>query len=91
LIEPAAETPQIVSQTTEYVPEVVTVLVETPVIPPPQFKVPLQLEATNTALTSPQLIGLANVMVGVVGLTSALILNPDEFPLVPHTFVHLAV
>ncbi len=83
-------TPQIVSHTTEYVPDVFTLIV-LPVAFVLHFKVPLQPLAVNVAVSPVQIVVLSLTIVGVVGLTPVLITIEFEALLVPQTVVQTAV
>lgn len=83
-------TPQIVSQTTEYVPATLTVIVLL-VAFVLHFKVPLQPVAVNVAVSVPQIVTLFAVIVGVVGVTPVRITTEFDDELVPQIFVQDAV
>ena len=83
-------TPQMVSQTTEYVPATLT-LILLPVAFVLHFKVPLQPLAVNVALSPVQIVVLSLTILGVVGLTPVRITIEFEALLVPQTVVQLAV
>jgi len=83
-------TPHIVSQTTEYVPAALTLIVLL-VAFVLHFKVPLQPVAVNVALSPVQIVVLSLTILGVVGLTPVLMTIELEALLVPQTVVQLAV
>lgn len=83
-------TPHIVSQTTEYVPAALTVIVLL-VAFVLHFKVPLQPVAVNIAVSVPQIVVLFAVIVGVVGVTPVRITTEFDDELVPQIFVQDAV
>ncbi len=83
-------TPHIVSQTTEYVPDALTVIVLL-VAFVLHFNVPLQAVAVNVALSPVQIVVLSLVILGVVGLTPVRITIEFDALLVPQTVVQLAV
>ena len=82
--------PQIVSQTTEYTPAVVTVIAE-PVAPVLHFKVPLQFVAVKIAPSVPQTTVLLLVIFGVVGLTPVRMISAFELSLLPQVLPQVAV
>jgi hypothetical protein len=83
-------TPHIVSQTTEYVPAALTVML-LPVAFVLHFKVPLQPVAVKIALSPVQIVVLSLTILGVVGLTPVRMIILFEATLVPQTVVQLAV
>ena len=83
-------TPQMVSQTTEYVPAALTLML-LPVAFVLHFNVPLQPVADNTAVSPAQSVVLSLAILGVVGLTPVRITIEFDATLLPQTLLHVAV
>jgi hypothetical protein len=79
-----------VSQTTEYVPAALTLML-LPVAFVLHFNVPLHPLAVNTAVSPAQSVVLSLTILGVVGLTPVRITIEFDALLVPQTVVQLAV
>ena len=83
-------TPQIVSQTAEYVPAVRTVI-DVVVSPVFHFKVPLQPVASMVAVSLPQIVVFTAVIFGVVGVTPVRMISAFELMLLPQVLLQVAV